>query len=237
MSEQPNREPGIARRTHGPIDGGPQVAEFGQQPDASGVRSRPARLVLRGQEVAQGLRVPAQHRFRFAGRGQLLQRERTGRLEQAIARLALPFGDHQRLVDQLGEDVEHLPLVDAFVARDPLRELQPEAARENAEPPEHRPLVVRQQSDAPLERRAQRLVPAQFHTRDASQHVEHLVEARLQADDAEQRDAGGGQLNRQRDAVEAAADVDHRLDVVRAEAEARVDRVRACHEQRHGSVP
>ena len=181
--------------------------------------------------------MPAQHRFRFAGRGQLLQRERAGRFEQAIARLALAFGDHQRLVDQLREEVEHLPLIDALVARHALREFQPEAAGEDTEAPEHRALFVGQQADAPLQRRAQRLVPAQLHPRHAGQHVEHLVEARLQADDAQQRHAGGGQLDRQRDAVEAPADVDHRLDVVRAEAKARVDRVRARHEQRHRAVP
>ncbi len=98
----------------------------------------------------------------------------------------------------------------SIVARQLLRQFEREAAGEHAEPAEHALLLVRQQAVAPLERGAQRLMAAQLHARAARQHVEALVEALGEPLHAEQRHARRGQLDRQRDAVELAADLDDR---------------------------
>ena len=82
-----------------------------------------------------------QHRFGLGGRCELLECECTGGLEQPIAGLGFAVCDHQRLVDQMSQQIEHEPLIDAFIADDALRKFQSEAAGEHTEAAEYRLLV------------------------------------------------------------------------------------------------
>jgi hypothetical protein len=64
-------------------------------------------------------------------------------------------------------------------------------------------------------------VTPKLHARAAAQHIEHLVEPCVQAMDAEQRHACGGQLDGKRDAVQPPADVDDDRHVVVGQPKAR----------------
>ncbi len=176
-----------------------------------------------------------QYRFGLAGARELLERERARGLEQAIARLGLALRDDQRFVDQTAEQVEHEPLIDTFIAHHLLRQLQRKAAGKHAEAAEHGLLVGGQQPVAPVECGAQRLVTPKLHARAAAQHVEHLVEPRVQAMHTEQRYACRGQLDDERDAVQPPADVDDDRHVVVGQPKARVHGMCAFDEQRHGA--
>jgi hypothetical protein len=86
---------------------------------------------------------------------------------------------------------------------------------------------------APFERGAQRLLPlgrgAVAGRRQQLQAVLHRFEQRPHA---ERRRARRGQLDRERQAVQRAADLDHRRGIGFAQREPAVDRVRALREQR-----
>ena len=129
--------------------------------------------------------------------------------------------------------VEHRPRVEFVAGGDLLRAFQIEAADEHAQPAKHRLLGRREQTVAPFERGAQRLVTTQREAMARRQQAQPFAEPRVQAVDAQQRHARGGQLDRQRQAVELPADVDHRRQVVLVDHEARIGRVGARLEQRH----
>ena len=116
-----------------------------------------------------------------------------------------------------------------------LRRLERETAGEDPEPAKHRLFVGRQQSVAPLQRRAQRLVPAQHDAGAGGEDVEPFVQPRAQALHAQQWEACGRKLDGQRNAIQSPADLDDRMGVLRRQREARVHRLRPRHEQLHGA--
>ena len=139
-----------------------------------------------------------------------LERVGARRLEQAVARHRIALGEHERLVDQRAEMIERGPRVDASscatcCAASSVKPPANTASRRNTVCSSGVSKRV-----APFERRAQRLVPAQHDARAAREQVEALVEPRAQPLDAEQRYARGGELDRERNAVEPAADLDDR---------------------------
>ena len=135
------------------------------------------------------MRMAAQRRLHFARFREPLERVGARGLEHPVTRDRIAFGQHQRLVHERAEMIERRPRIDALVARDVLGRLQREAAREDAESPEHGLLVGRQQRVAPFEGRTQCLVATQNDARTAGQQREALVQARPQPFDAEQRQA------------------------------------------------
>ena len=179
--------------------------------------------------------MPAHRAFGFARFAESLERIRPRRFEQPVTRDGVAFGEHQRLVHQCPQVIERRPLVDLRILHHVLRRLEREAAGKDAQPPEHGLLVGRQVAVAPLQRGAQRLVPAQHDPGTGREDAEAFAEAGTQTFDAQQRNARGGEFDRQRDAVQAPADLDHRGGVLRREREARVDRLRARQEQFHGT--
>ena len=70
--------------------------------------------------------------------------------------------------------------------------------------------------------RAQHLMPAQHHARATGEHVEALPQAGARPFHPQQRHPRGGELDSQRDAVQAPADLDDRVDVLRRQRETRV---------------
>ncbi len=123
------------------------------------------------------------------------------------------------------------PARDGVVGGDRLRGLEREAAGEHAEAAEYRLLLGGKQAVAPLQRAAQRLVPPQHRARAAGQHVETLAEPCPQPLDAQERHPGGGELQRERDAIQVATDVDHGGGVALAEREPRIGRPRRRDEE------
>jgi hypothetical protein len=120
----------------------------------------------------------------------------------------LPFDHHQRLVDQRGEMVEHAPWLEPGVAGDRLGELDGEPAGTDAKPSQHGLLVGLEQVVAPFEGGAQGLVARQRRAHAAGQQPEARVEVVANGAEPEGRGPRCRQLDRQRQAVEATADVD-----------------------------
>ena len=88
--------------------------------------------------------------------------------------------------------------------------IEREAADEHREPVEQRPLPLVEQTIAPLDRREQRLMPAVGAPRSLGEQAEAIVEARGDLVRAEMSHARGRELDRERNAVEALADLPHR---------------------------
>jgi hypothetical protein len=156
-------------------------------------------------------------------------------LEQPVARgaIGLFLGNHQRLVDELPETVDHIEL-GSGVDRHRLRRVQGEPAREHAQAVEQCLLVGVEQCVRPVNRGSECLVTLHRRARPAGEETESLVDASRDLTRRHHAGAGGGQLDRERDAVEAAADLrdgGHVL-VGRSEATARVPR--PVHEELHG---
>jgi hypothetical protein len=139
-----------------------------------------------------------------------------------IARHRILVGDDERFVDQRREDVEHRPLVERGVLHQRLGRFHRKAAGEDTEPAEHDPLLLAQQAVAPIERGPERLVAAQRRPRATGQQPEARVELVAHDGEAQGRHARGGELDRERQAVELAADVDGEAEAVVVEAKARI---------------
>ena len=132
----------------------------------------------------------------------------------------------EALVGERGDAVERLE------AADGLGGVEREAAGEDAELGEQ-PLRRRvEQVVAPVDRAAQRLLAARDVARAGAEEVEPAREAVEDRGGGEDLAAGGGELDRQRQAVEARADLLDQPLVVLAEREPRVDGAGAALEQR-----
>ena len=107
---------------------------------AAGLQVR-SRLFGEGEEV---IAVAGAQRLLLAGLGQPLEPVLAHGLEQAVADLGVPLlGDHQRLVDQRAEQVEHVLALDRLAGADLLGRLEREAAGEDGQAAQQRPLVGR----------------------------------------------------------------------------------------------
>ena len=109
------------------------------------------------------------------------------------------------------------------------------AANEGCESPEHRALVWRQQRVAPVERRAQGLLPRRGGA-CAGQQPQALAEPLAQILQPQRGDACGRHLDRQRQAVELAAQVDRGIEICCGEREATIGRDCSRYQQRHGAI-
>ena len=180
-------------------EGGAQVVELVREPlhgrDAFGARGKVWLEGKRQIEVVLGVRG-----FRVVGftrRLQLLGRELANRLEQAEP-AAAPAAD-----EALGHERLERPEVGAGHG---LGTFGREAAREDAQPPEERSLLLVEQVVAPGDRRVEGLLAggevggAALQQREAA--LEPL-EQRLRLEDAHAR---GGELDRERQPVEPRAD-------------------------------
>ena len=86
-----------------------------------------------------------------------------------------------------------------------LRRGRGERGREHRDPAQHRPVGLVEQGVAPVERGPERTVPV-VRARTAGQQVHPVGQPGFDPVQAERRDAGGGQLDRQRHAVKTPAD-------------------------------
>lgn len=213
---QANREVG-ALDLHGGTDGRDDVLVLGAQP------GQPDQLVGAAQldggrlgVAREAPRVRRHHRDPLAGLGDALLAVRAHRLQQPVPRLARVV-DHrldQRLVDQRGEDVEHSLARELVVGADLLGEFEGRAAVEDRQPPQQHPLGFLQQVPAPLHHRPQRLVPRQDGTSARGEQPEPVVETVGDLGHRQRPEPGGGEFDREGQAVESAADLHHGVDVL-----------------------
>jgi hypothetical protein len=139
----------------------------------------------------------------LARRVELLARVGPDRLQHAVAggAVGLRHGDDERLVHQRRERLPRLG------PAHPLGRGERGAARERAEPPGDGALGLREELPAPVDDRAQRLVAGERGAHTGGEQAEPVVEAVGDLLGREGAQAGGGQLDGERLAVEAAADL------------------------------
>jgi len=139
-------------------------------------------------------RVPGGDLIPLAGVGEPLTGELADRLQQAEA-LSLRVELHERLVHQ------RLELVEAATARlgaDGLDVGERAAAGEDGEPAEEPLLLLVEEGVAPVDRRAQRLLPLGAVAGTGDEDVERVVEPLEQGLGREDAQAGGRELESER---------------------------------------
>ena len=154
------------------------------------------------------------------------------RLEQAIAVAAgILLGHHQRLIDKSPQEVGDLAPVDISTRRDLLGGLQREGPGKHAQPAKQRALVRSQQRVAPAQRGPERLLAVQRRPAPGRQDGEAIAQSLGDLSRRERPHAGGGELQRERHAVQPQADLGNRAGVGIAQLKARRDVARALAEQ------
>ena len=126
------------------------------------------------------------------------------------ARRAPVVVEHEALVDEAAEQVEHLARSRSPGAATRLGRVERERPGEDAEPAQDAPAPAVEEVVAPVDRRGQGLLPGQRGPRAAGEQPEAVVEVARRSARRSAPAAGRGQLERQRDAVEPPADLGDR---------------------------
>ena len=214
-------------------------APLRRRPGRPPTGARRARLSISAssrREVLLAARAPrAPARFRGAGRPRgssgsgargrhpRRRRPRTARRRRRGSSRASPAGSGRRALPAAHEQAlgdEAVERVEAG-AGDRLGRLDRRAAREHREAREARLLVVAEQLVAPVDRRAQRLLAGGRVAGAGAERAERGVQALGDLGGRQQPAAGGGQLDRQRQPVDAPADLRDRGGVAVARAQTR----------------
>ena len=116
------------------------------------------------------------------------------------------IGNDHRLVDERSQHLEHVA-VERRPGDHGLGRGEIEAPGEHRDSSEHDTFVVVEQFVAPVERRPHRSVPITSAVAPGGEHVEARSESTSELGQWHRPDAGGGELDRQRDAVHMAADL------------------------------
>ncbi len=140
-------------------------------------------------------------------------------------------GDDERLVDEAGQHVGDVRRLDVAPGADRLGRVERAAAGEHGQTIEHALLVLEEQVVAPLDHGAERLLARQRGADAAGQQPEPVVEPRGELSDGDGPGAGGGQLDREREAVEPGADLGDDRRHVGAPSRAPTDRGGSVDEQ------
>jgi len=163
------------------------------------------------------------HGLLLAARRQLFDRELADRIEHAVARGAVRplFPLDQTLVDKGADGVEDGHLVRQ--AADGRGRRQVEAAGEDAQAGEQRPLAPVQQTVAPGDRGSHGPEPLRQIARAAGQQGQAPVEPGQERPRRQQIEPGRGELDRQRQAVQPPDDLGHGRRVAGGEHEVGAD--------------
>ena len=185
------------------------------------------------REPEEEVEMARAHGVRLVRRGELLLCVLTHRLEHPVARR---FGVDldERFVDQGGHEVEHVVRGDRAAGGHRFGRVEREAAGECCQPREHGLLGGIEQVVAPVDQRAQRLLSRQARPGAAREELEAVVQTLGDRFDRQRAHASGGELQRERNAVEAPADLDQRVRVLRGHGEPRLHGLGAIDEQPHG---
>lgn len=159
---------------------------------------------LRQREIVP--RVPRPGRVALATLLEMHQRELAHGLQEGEARFAAPIRHHEAVIDEHPHHVEHRrrPRIGERAHR--LGRGECAAAREDGEPPEHRPRCVREEVVAPCERRAQGAVPFRQIVGSVGEEGKPQFEARQQIHGQENCGPRGGQFDGQGQPVQSTAD-------------------------------
>lgn len=237
--------PRVVRGFGGPGQGGTQVVQLGGELRFELVGALgPAACIELVQQGHHGAGVAFADDDGLARRGQPVQREGARALQQPVAWHAARVDADERLVGQRAQRFQQRPLVVTRLAHHRWQQPQAEATREHAQPAQHALLVGVQQGVAPFERGRQRLLALRGAAPATAEHAQPCVGARgiagrlfqplAQPGDAQQRHPRRGQLDRERDSVELAADFSGVGARAGVELEGRLQAAHPLGEQVHG---
>jgi len=152
--------------------------------------------------------MPPRNAGRLFNLRELLQCVGTSRLEQSIARAACSrIRDDERARNELRQEVDYGVVVYPIVGGHRGCRVEREAAGKDCQTTQHHPLVLAQQVVAPVQCRAQRLLPWQCSMRVAGQHPKAIAEPRIDLLDRQRASTGCGKFQRERNAVEMNANL------------------------------
>ena len=193
-----------------PLGGGAEVVhlEFECLDRCAVLGSEQPRRAPLGQPE-EPFRMASTDEVRLCGVGEAVVPELSQRLQEPIA-IRARLVDHQRPVDQ-PDDTTHG--IDITVADDRLGGSEVERAGEHRQPPEHHTLVVVEQIVGPRHRRQQRPMSFLGPTRPTRQQPEPLIETTCDLRRRHRTNPRGGELDRQRDPIQATTDLHHRRNV------------------------
>ena len=219
----------------GPVHGGPEVVLLGGQ------TGQPCRLVGARElglgpvhQVGEEVEMATPVLDDLAGVDQLLLGVLADALEQAVAGGAvLLLDDHEAAGHEMVQEVEDVEGIDAVAGRHRLCRLERPPAAEDGQPPQKHALVLGQQLVAPVDGGPQRLLAGHGRAVAAGEEAELVAETVEDLAGGEHVHARGGQLDGQRDAVEAPADVLDDSAVRVARVELPVPRAGPVDEQLH----
>lgn len=202
---------GLARLREGPLQRLVQVAVLGVQPYVPVELGRPEVPLPRlPREVAIVVPVPPPPDRLLPGLGEPLPAVLPDRVEQPVPCLAIPLlPDQHGLLHQPGDQVDDLGLADAVAGADLLGRLQGEAVAEHAGTLPEQPLLRGAQVVAPVDQRAQRPLAGRRGARSRGEQPEAVVQPLQQLLNGEGAQPDGGELDREGQPVEAAADLQH----------------------------
>ena len=211
-SGEPAEEPegevdvlGVERIGHRRVE----VVAFASEPRSPLHLSRPAQVTPHDPgELRVVLRVAGTQLIGIAGVDETLFAVLANRFQQPVARLGAVVGDHEGTRHQAREQLEHLVAVDRITRAHRFGGLQRATSREHRQAAQQPLLGRAQQVVGPVDRGAERLMTNACDP--PATREEPKVEVSGDLTRAHCRDACGGELDRQRDAVEAPA---HRHDV------------------------
>ena len=148
----------------------------------------------------------------LTGQRELFRRVLTNRLEQLVhAGVGLP--QEQRLLDQAGGQVRDLRGRLTVARTDRVDRREVEAAGEHRHPSQQETLVLREQGVAPLHRGSERPLRTVGPPGRLREQVEQVVEVPRDVLQVESDHPRRGELDREREPVDAAADLPDELDV------------------------
>jgi hypothetical protein len=188
------------------LDGGGEVGPLGAEAGQPvGLLATHEAALDRGDEggevlgvpQAGGLGLPA---LEEAGVGVVLQG-----LQHAVAHAGGPVvGEHERLVDEAADEVGHVAGGDgARVCAHDLGRVQRRPTAERRQPPEHDLFGRLEEVVAPVDQAAQRLLAGLDPAAAAGEEREAVVEASGDVDERERAQPGRGELDGERQPVEA----------------------------------
>ena len=190
-------------------------------------------------EVGVVLAVAQRHLIRIGRFGETEPSVLAHALEQAVpgrAVVALLGSDH-RLVDEIRQHLDHVEVVERLEADHVAGGLQAEIAHEPTQATEPEPLLLVEQVVAPVDGGLQGLMPVACRPGVVHQQAEPLVEPLHDLGRRHHAQPRHGELDRQRYAVEAPAEIDDVADVRRVDGEPGVDQAGPLDEQPNRVVP
>ena len=181
--------------------------------------------------------VTCTHGISLAGLLQFFGAVLAHRVQQPVTRrAAATVGHHQRLVDEQAELIEDLEMFDVTARGDRPRGVEVEATHKHRQPAKQHPLGVGQQRMRPVHRGAQGLLAAHRGARTAGQQPEPVMQAVEDLGQRQRAHPRRRQLDRQRQTIQARADLGHRGGVVAADGEIRPGMPRPVDEQLDGFI-